>query len=166
DDFGTPSGFSLELFSVPDNVPDVSLLTFTGDNNPAVAGDYTYTTPGFFLTPNTTYAWVASAPNSPINTFYAIRSTSSSNDALIDRLEKSGFVTRRPDPEDRRRTCVEATEAVYERLAKLYRGCAAQILAEFRPLRVARLEQAVGAIETLHRGCRAAVDRTRADSGI
>ncbi|MEM6691778.1 MAG: choice-of-anchor R domain-containing protein, partial [Planctomycetota bacterium] len=65
DAFGTPSGFSLELFSVPDSVPDGSLLTFTGDNNPAVAGDYTYTTPGFFLTPNTTYAWVASAPNSP-----------------------------------------------------------------------------------------------------
>ena len=85
--------------------------------------------------------------------------------ALIDRLEKLGCVTRRPDSEDRRRTCMEATEAVYKRLAKLYRGCAEQILGEFRSLRVADLEQAVGAIETLHRGCRAAVDRTAADFG-
>ncbi|MEO0531369.1 MAG: MarR family transcriptional regulator [Planctomycetota bacterium] len=84
--------------------------------------------------------------------------------ALIDRLEKLGFVTRRPDPKDRRRTCVEATEAVYKQLAKLYRGCAEQILGEFRSLRLADLEQAVGAIETLHRGCRAAVDGTRAGS--
>lgn len=85
--------------------------------------------------------------------------------ALIDRLEKSGFVTRLPDPEDRRRVCVEATDAVYQRLAKLYGGCAEQILAEFRSLRVAHLEQAVGTIETLHRGCQAAVDKTKAGSG-
>ncbi|MEM6692311.1 MAG: PEP-CTERM sorting domain-containing protein, partial [Planctomycetota bacterium] len=45
---------------------------------------YTYTTPGFYLTPNTTYAWVASAPNSPDSTFYAIRSTSSSNESSPD----------------------------------------------------------------------------------
>ncbi|MEM8947316.1 MAG: choice-of-anchor R domain-containing protein [Planctomycetota bacterium] len=81
---GTPSGFSLELFSVPDSVPETPLLTFNGDNNPAVAGDYTYTTPGFFLTPNTTYAWVASAPDSPIDTFYLIRSTSSPNESSSD----------------------------------------------------------------------------------
>ncbi|MEM1186852.1 MAG: hypothetical protein AAGI53_17850, partial [Planctomycetota bacterium] len=80
DAFGIPSGFNLELSSVLDSVPETPLLTLTGNNNPAVTGDYTYTTPGFFLTPNTTYAWVASAPNSPINTFYAIRSTRSSNE--------------------------------------------------------------------------------------
>ncbi len=85
--------------------------------------------------------------------------------ALIDRLEKSGFVTRLPDPQDRRRVCVEATEAVYKRLAKLYHACAEQILAEFRLLRVADLKQAVGAIETLHCGCRNAVDKARANSG-
>nr|WP_292834770.1 MarR family transcriptional regulator [Mesorhizobium sp.] len=41
--------------------------------------------------------------------------------ALMDRLEARGFVTRRRDPDDRRKVIVEATEEV-RRLADIYYG--------------------------------------------
>lgn len=81
---GPASGFTLELFTVAGGIPDSPLLTFTGNDDPAVAGEYTYTTPGFFLAPNTTFSWVASAPDSPSDSFYFIESTSSNSESGSD----------------------------------------------------------------------------------
>ena len=41
---------------------------------------------------------------------------------MIDRLEKAGYVRRRPDPQDRRRVLVEASAPGLERIASFYDG--------------------------------------------
>ncbi|MCO6010983.1 MarR family transcriptional regulator [Actinoallomurus purpureus] len=41
---------------------------------------------------------------------------------MIDRLEKAGYVRRRPDPKDRRRVLVEASAPGLERIASFYEG--------------------------------------------
>ena len=41
---------------------------------------------------------------------------------MIDRLEKAGYVRRRPDPRDRRRVLVEALAPGLERIASFYDG--------------------------------------------
>ncbi|WP_285581268.1 MarR family winged helix-turn-helix transcriptional regulator [Actinoallomurus iriomotensis] len=41
---------------------------------------------------------------------------------MIDRLEKAGYVRRRPDPRDRRRVLVEASAPGLERIASFYQG--------------------------------------------
>jgi DNA-binding MarR family transcriptional regulator len=41
---------------------------------------------------------------------------------MIDRLEKAGYVRRKPDPKDRRRVLVEALAPGLERIASFYDG--------------------------------------------
>lgn len=41
---------------------------------------------------------------------------------MIDRLEKAGYVRRKPDPQDRRRVLVEALAPGLERIASFYDG--------------------------------------------
>ncbi|MEV4186829.1 MarR family transcriptional regulator [Streptosporangium canum] len=41
---------------------------------------------------------------------------------MIDRLEKAGYVRRKPDPHDRRRVLVEASAPGLERIASFYDG--------------------------------------------
>ena len=41
---------------------------------------------------------------------------------MIDRLEKAGYVRRKPDPQDRRRVLVEALPPGLERIASFYDG--------------------------------------------
>jgi DNA-binding MarR family transcriptional regulator len=41
---------------------------------------------------------------------------------MIDRLEKAGFVRRKPDPQDRRRVLVEALTPALERITSCYDG--------------------------------------------
>ena len=41
---------------------------------------------------------------------------------MIDRLEKAGYVRRKPDPRDRRRVLVEASAPGLERIASFYDG--------------------------------------------
>jgi DNA-binding MarR family transcriptional regulator len=41
---------------------------------------------------------------------------------MIDRLEKAGYVRRKPDPQDRRRVVVEALAPGLERIASCYDG--------------------------------------------
>ncbi|MFJ3310636.1 MarR family winged helix-turn-helix transcriptional regulator [Streptomyces sp. NPDC086549] len=41
---------------------------------------------------------------------------------MIDRLEKAGYVRRKPDPQDRRRVLVEASAPGLERIASFYEG--------------------------------------------
>jgi DNA-binding MarR family transcriptional regulator len=41
---------------------------------------------------------------------------------MIDRLENSGYVRRKPDPQDRRRVLVEASAPGLERIASFYDG--------------------------------------------
>ena len=45
---------------------------------------------------------------------------------MIDRLEKAGYVRRRPDPRDRRRVLVEASAPALERIASCYEGLEAR----------------------------------------
>ena len=46
--------------------------------------------------------------------------TSGGTTAVIDRLEKAGYARRKPDPSDRRRVLVEATEKSHRMAAELY----------------------------------------------
>ena len=46
--------------------------------------------------------------------------TTGSVTAMLDRLEKLGYLTRNPDPADRRRVVVRATDLVRERAMALY----------------------------------------------
>lgn len=41
---------------------------------------------------------------------------------MIDRLEKGGYVQRKPDPQDRRRVLVEASATGLQRIASFYEG--------------------------------------------
>jgi DNA-binding MarR family transcriptional regulator len=45
---------------------------------------------------------------------------------MIDRLEKAGYVRRKPDPQDRRRVLVEAFAPGLERIASFYDGMEAR----------------------------------------
>ncbi|MGN6101394.1 MAG: MarR family winged helix-turn-helix transcriptional regulator [Devosia sp.] len=49
-----------------------------------------------------------------------VRLTPAAVTALIDRLEKRGFVRRRPDPDDRRKVLVEAAEEAQRVTAEAY----------------------------------------------
>lgn len=59
-----------------------------------------------------------------------IRLTPAAVTALIDRLEKRGFVRRRPDPDDRRKVWVEAAEEAHRVTAEAYLplGAAGEVL--------------------------------------
>lgn len=50
-----------------------------------------------------------------------IRLTPAAVTALIDRLEKRGYVTRSPDPQDRRKVRIEATEQTGAMVAEMYK---------------------------------------------
>lgn len=58
---GTPTGFSLRLFSDNSGAPGTSLETLSGNNNPTTTGNYSYTSSGTTLNSNSTYWIVASA---------------------------------------------------------------------------------------------------------
>jgi DNA-binding MarR family transcriptional regulator len=53
---------------------------------------------------------------------------------MIDRLEKAGYVRRKPDPKDRRRVVVEASASGLERIASFYEeidACSRQLMTTF-----------------------------------
>ncbi len=82
-------------------------------------------------------------PVSPRHIGEALGLSSGSVSALIDRLESSGFVVRRPDPDDRRGVKVEATQAVWLALAKFYRRFADHVRRRFREYNAGELETAL-----------------------
>ncbi|MEM9040777.1 MAG: MarR family transcriptional regulator [Actinomycetota bacterium] len=49
--------------------------------------------------------------------------TSGTVTTLVDRLAAAGYVERRPDPNDRRRSEVALTPATYQAFARVYRPC-------------------------------------------
>ena len=53
--------------------------------------------------------------------------TSGATTAVIDRLERAGFVTRRRDQQDRRRVLVEIVDSGIERIAPYYAPLAARV---------------------------------------
>jgi len=57
--------------------------------------------------------------------------TSGSVTALIDRLERAGFVERRPSERDRRSIEVGITQERYGEIAVLYRQCADSLMVKF-----------------------------------
>lgn len=59
---------------------------------------------------------------------------------MIDRLQKAGYVRRRPHPEDRRSVMVEAVPEALGRIAALYAGLDARsrrLMSEFTPEQLA-----------------------------
>jgi hypothetical protein len=53
----TPGNFFVAIYSGAGDRPGTLLQTLIGSSNPDTAGDYTYSSPGLTLTPNTSY-WV------------------------------------------------------------------------------------------------------------
>jgi DNA-binding MarR family transcriptional regulator len=63
-----------------------------------------------------------------------LRLTTGSTTTLLDRLERAGYVTRTPDPRDRRKVVVRPTPLARERAGEIYGPLAAegaQLLAQF-----------------------------------
>ncbi|MFF4185061.1 MarR family winged helix-turn-helix transcriptional regulator [Streptomyces sp. NPDC001691] len=67
---------------------------------------------------------------------------------MIDRLEKAGYVRRKPDPSDRRRVLVEASRPGLDRIASFY----ADIDARTRRLMTTFTDDQLAAIQTFLRG--------------
>ncbi|MEZ5246880.1 MAG: MarR family transcriptional regulator [Acidimicrobiales bacterium] len=65
---------------------------------------------------------------------------------VVDRLERSGFVARRLDPDDRRRVLIELTDAgvdIAARGDKAYRVARERVLASLPAADVGRIDEAV-----------------------
>jgi len=65
-----------------------------------------------------------------------LRLTTGSTTTLLDRLERAGYVTRSPDPKDRRKIVVRPTPLARQRAYELYGPVAtegAQAMAQFTP---------------------------------
>ncbi|MGH8046031.1 MAG: choice-of-anchor R domain-containing protein [Chthoniobacterales bacterium] len=58
-----PGNFFVAIYSHATDGPGTLLQTLTGNTNPATAGDYTYTSSGLSLAPNTSY-WVVTGVSS------------------------------------------------------------------------------------------------------
>ncbi|QWF80719.1 MarR family winged helix-turn-helix transcriptional regulator [Amycolatopsis sp. CA-230715] len=58
---------------------------------------------------------VGRTPLGPAELGRRLGMSTASATALVDRLERGGYLRRRPDPRDRRRIVLEATEAIAER---------------------------------------------------
>jgi len=74
------------------------------------------------------------APQTPSAIARHVRLTPAAVTALIDRLEKRGFVRRKPDPTDRRKVYVEAAEQAQRVTTEAYlplRDIGAETLAEY-----------------------------------
>lgn len=68
---------------------------------------------------------------------------------VVDRLERAGLVTRRLDPDDRRRVLIELTAAgvdIAERGDKAYRVAREEVLAHIPEADTARIDAAVTAL--------------------
>lgn len=68
-------------------------------------------------------------PVSPKLIGQALGLTSGSVTALVDRLQRRGYVERQPDPKDRRGVYVAATRQVYDTIGRLYQECALALTA-------------------------------------
>ena len=67
--------------------------------------------------------------------------------SLIDRLEKRGFVRRKPDPTDRRKVMVEAAEAARQLTADVYLplgAAGAKMLEKYTVAELALVERVLG----------------------
>jgi DNA-binding MarR family transcriptional regulator len=67
-------------------------------------------------------------PLTPSSIAQALRLTSGSVTALLDRLEAKGLVERSRDPSDRRGIRVSMTPIVFATVGRLYRSCAETLL--------------------------------------
>lgn len=70
--------------------------------------------------------------------------TTGSVTAMIDRLEKLGYLTREPDPDDRRRVVVRATDLVRERALGLYMPMVNEADGNLQKYDEAELEMLIG----------------------
>ncbi|MEM9748366.1 MAG: MarR family transcriptional regulator [Actinomycetota bacterium] len=72
--------------------------------------------------------------------------TAGSVTTLVDRLVRAGYVERRPDPSDRRRSEVALTPATYQAFARVYRPCGQAVEDRLRGMSDADCRAAVEAL--------------------
>ncbi|MEA3188346.1 MAG: hypothetical protein QOD99_2176 [Chthoniobacter sp.] len=75
-------GFSVQLYSNVGDSPGTSLITLSGNTNPATAGDYTYTG-SFALAPSATYWVFETVTQSAPNKVYTWSETASNSETGI-----------------------------------------------------------------------------------
>lgn len=74
DAFVTGGGFFVAVYSNNSGVPGTLLATLSGNANPAVSGNYTYTASGLTLAPSTTY-WIEAGVDTGSPASYALFAT-------------------------------------------------------------------------------------------
>ena len=97
DDGGSGSAFNLSLYSVTSGVPD-TLIETLGDPNPLTAGNYTFTSIGTTLAPNTTYALVGSPLTNEISNYYVDRTISTNATSSASWVIDDGFYNDSTSP--------------------------------------------------------------------
>jgi DNA-binding MarR family transcriptional regulator len=85
--------------------------------------------------------------------------TSGAVTALIDRLERAGFVQRQRSSLDRRSVQVHLKPEAFSRIALLYRDVAAAVLEQFEGADLGQLEAAIEALNTFAAGNQVALKR-------
>ena len=85
--------------------------------------------------------------------------SSGSVTALIDRLEKAGFVERQRSTVDRRSVEVHIPEACYGRIAQLYKLVAASVQKRFSGTETSKLQTSAIAISAFAEACQSAADQ-------
>jgi len=85
DKVGSPSNFTLSIYSDDGGEPDALLETLVGDNNPATAGLYSYTSTGLALSANTSYFLLAKTDDvAGLSDIFEWETTSSQNQTSPD----------------------------------------------------------------------------------
>jgi DNA-binding MarR family transcriptional regulator len=80
---------------------------------------------------------------------------------VIDRLERSGFARREPDPNDRRKVVVRALPAVFERIVPLYQPMAHASRAALDGYDDETLSMLLSFLRNIHRAAVDATDQLR-----
>ncbi|MFD4833983.1 MarR family winged helix-turn-helix transcriptional regulator [Streptomyces uncialis] len=112
---------------------------------------------GLSITDLTCFAYVLEAGDSPVTAGdLAGRAnvTTGAVTGILNRLERGGFVTRSPDPDDRRRVRVEAVPAAAERVRAVYdpyQARLASLFADYTPDEIAVLADWLTRASTLAR---------------
>ncbi|GAA3026955.1 MarR family winged helix-turn-helix transcriptional regulator [Streptomyces glomeratus] len=114
---------------------------------------------GLSVTDLVCFAYIAGAGDSPVTAGDLARRahvTTGAVTGIINRLERGGFVTRRPDPADRRRVIVAATPAAAERVRTVHEPCHALLeglFADYTQEEIAVLADWLSRAGAVARGC-------------
>ncbi|MDX3519190.1 MarR family winged helix-turn-helix transcriptional regulator [Streptomyces scabiei] len=113
---------------------------------------------GLSVTDLVCFAYVMEAGDTPVTAgdlAQRAHVTTGAVTGILNRLERAGFVTRQPDPADRRRVRVVAVPDVVERVVAVYGpfyARLAELFARYSPEELALLTDWFGRAEALARG--------------